>query len=59
MRGSDFSVCVYLLIAADAQSNTLQLGVADLPKLQLWHRFHSVTLRDQLTAVPNKEAIIA
>lgn len=52
------SVC-HLLVAADAPSNTLQLGVADLPKLQLRHRFHSVTLRDQLTAVANKEAIIS
>lgn len=59
MRANDVSVCVYLLIAADAPSNTLQLGVADLPKLQLWHCFYSVTLRDQLTAVLNKEAIIS
>lgn len=51
-------VC-YLLIAADAPSNTLQLGVADLPELVLRHRYNSVTLRDQLAAVPNKEAVIS
>lgn len=49
----------YLLIAADAPANTLQLGVADLPELVLWHRYNSVTLRDQLAAVPNKEAVIS
>lgn len=49
----------YLLIAADAPANTLQLGVADLPELVLWHRYNSVTLRDQLAAVSNKEAVIS
>lgn len=49
----------YLLIAADAPANTLQLGVADLPELVLRHRDDSVALGDQLAAVANKEAVVA
>jgi len=53
------SMCSYLLIAADPPSDTLQLGVTDLPELILRHGNDSVTLGDELAAVTNKEAVIA
>lgn len=49
----------YLLIAADAPSNAVQLAVADLPELVLRHRYDALTLGDQLTAVPDKEAVVS
>lgn len=36
----------YLLIAADAPANTLQLGIADLPELVLRHCYNSIALGD-------------
>lgn len=48
----------YLLIAADAPSDTLQLGVTDLSELVLRHGNHSVALGDELAAVTHKEAVI-
>lgn len=57
---SSHCMCIwYLLIAADAPANTLQLGIANLPEIVLWHCYNSFTLGDQLAAVPNKEAVIS
>lgn len=49
----------YLLVAADAPPDTVQLGVTDLSELELRHRDNSVALGDELAAVTNKEAVIA
>ena len=49
---------VYLLVVADASSDALQLGVADVPELKLGHGDHPVTLGDQLAAVPHKVAVV-
>lgn len=48
----------YLLIAADPPFDTLQLGVADLSKLVLWHGNDSVALGDELAAIMDKEAVV-
>lgn len=52
------SSSLYLLIAADAPPDTLQLGVTDLSELVLRHGNYSVVLRDELAAVMNKETVI-
>lgn len=49
----------YLVVAADAPSDTFQFAVADLSELVLRHGNDSVTLGDELTAVANKEAVVA
>lgn len=48
----------YLLVAADAAPDALQLGVADLPELVLGHGHHALALRDELAAVADKEAVV-
>lgn len=49
---------VYLLVAADAAPDALQLGVADLPELVLGHGHHPLALGDELAAVADKEAVV-
>lgn len=49
----------YLLVACDAPSDALQLGVTDLSELVLRHGNHAVALGDELAAVPYKETVIA
>lgn len=48
----------YLLVAADAAPDALQLCVADLPELELGHGHHPLALRDELAAVADKEAVV-
>ena len=43
----------------DAALQALQLGVADLAKLELRHADDALALRDQLTAVTHKMAVVA
>lgn len=52
------SVSQYLLIAVDAPSDALQLGITDMSELVLGHGNYSVALGDELAAVMNKEPVI-
>lgn len=54
----EFSTSEYLFIAADSTFDTLQLGVADLSELVLWHGDDSIALGDELAAVANKAAVV-
>lgn len=48
----------YLLVAADATPDALQLCVADLPELVLGHGHHPLALGNELAAVADEEAVV-